>query len=261
MQKLYVIKIGGNIIDNPVALAAFLKDFSEINEAKILVHGGGKIATQLADTMGIETKMVDGRRITDQQTIDLVTMVYGGLINKNIVAQLQALGCKSLGLCGADGQLILAEKRPVNDIDYGFVGDIKKVDATGIAALIAGNFNLIIAPLTADTTGQILNTNADTMAAEIAKALVQKYEVQLFYCFEKPGVLANAEDDNSYIPKIDTALYEALKADGTINKGMLPKMENAMNAAKSRVKKVYICHAKNLKNIFGENPIATLISQ
>lgn len=259
MQQLYIIKIGGNIIDNPAALQSFLEDFSQIKAPKILIHGGGKIATQLAEKMGIETKMVEGRRITDQQTIDLVTMVYAGLINKNIVAKLQSLGSNALGLCGADGQSVLAQKRAVKDIDYGFVGDVSQVHTQNIQKLIEAGFELIVAPITADLQGQLLNTNADTMAASIATALAGQYEVQLLYCFEKAGVLSDANDDSSVIKHIDTSLYEQLKANGTVNKGMIPKLDNAFNASKSGVKKVYICHAKNLNEIVKNQPIGTQI--
>jgi acetylglutamate kinase len=259
MQQLYVIKIGGNIIDNPDALATFLEDFAKIKQAKILIHGGGKIATQLAEKLGIETKMVDGRRITDQDTIDVVTMVYAGLINKKIVAKLQSIGSNALGICGADGQSVLAEKRPVKDIDYGFVGDIKEVNVHNLQKLIDAEFELVVAPITTNITGQLLNTNADTMAAALASALANIYEVQLLYCFEKPGVLRHANDDHSVITHINTALYEQLKANDSVNMGMIPKLDNAFMASRNGVKKVYICHAKNLESIFNNTPIATLI--
>lgn len=259
-KPVYIIKIGGNIIDNSEALDQFLEDFSKINFAKILIHGGGKIATQLADKMGIITQMVEGRRITDTNTIDLVTMVYGGLINKNIVAKLQSKKVNAIGLTGADAACVIAEKRPVKSIDYGFVGDIKKVDATIISNFLENNLVPIFAPLTADTSGQILNTNADTMAKEIAVALSEKYDVNLIYCFEKNGVLQNIEDDNSTIPILQNAQYQIDKEKGAINKGMIPKLDNAFEAKNEGVQKVIIMHANNLRKYGNSDEIGTIIS-
>jgi acetylglutamate kinase len=258
-KPLYLIKIGGNIIDNPNALDQFLTDFSEIEVSKILVHGGGKIATTLAEKMGIETKMVEGRRITDKDTIDLVTMVYGGLINKNIVAKLLSKNTNAIGLTGADASCVISEKRPIKAIDYGFVGDIKKIEANNIISFIELNMVPVFAPLTADKTGQILNTNADTMAKEIAVALSEKYEVNLMYCFEKNGVLQNIDDDNSAIPILQNTHYQIDKENGSINKGMIPKLDNAFEAKKEGVQKVMIMHAKNLLKYGKSDQIGTII--
>lgn len=261
MQKpsLFIVKVGGNIIDNPMALEAFLVDFTKLEGPKILVHGGGKIATTLAQKMGVETVMIEGRRITDLATIEIVTMVYGGLINKNIVAKLQALQCNAIGLTGADAGLVKASKRPVVTIDYGYVGDIVKVNSEGISTLIKAGLVPIFAPLTADTTGQILNTNADTMAKEISVAMAKDFEVKLLYCFEKNGVLSNIEDDNSVISNLQFTDYQDNKKQGNINKGMIPKLDNAFDAKKAGVKKVFICHAQNLLTIDTNSQIATEI--
>src|SRR5690349_979130 len=199
MDKLYIIKIGGNIIDDEKKLSSFLKDFAEISENKILVHGGGKLATQLADKLGVEQKLVDGRRITDQETLKIVTMVYAGYINKNIVAQLQSYDCNAIGLCGADGDAILAHKRNHPVIDYGFVGDIDAINTNLLKSLLEQNISIVFASLTHDQKGQLLNTNADTIAQELAKALSLSYEVHLIYSFEKAGVLLDANDDNTII--------------------------------------------------------------
>jgi acetylglutamate kinase len=248
-NPLYIIKIGGNIIDEPASLDQFLLDFSKINFPKILVHGGGKIATQLAEKMGVETIMCDGRRITDKPTLDIVTMVYGGLINKNIVAKLQSLNTNAIGLTGADGGSVISHKRPVKDIDYGLVGDIQKVDSKIINALINIGLVPIFAPLTADKNGQILNTNADTMAQAIAVNLSELYETNLIYCFEKNGVLANPDDDKSLISNLNYTLFQTLKNEGNINKGMIPKLDNAFKAIDEGVRKVTICNAKYLNNL------------
>jgi acetylglutamate kinase len=257
--SLYIVKIGGNIIDNSEALDSFLTDFASLPIHKILVHGGGKIATILAEKMGIETVMVEGRRITDKATIDLVTMVYGGLINKNIVAKLQSKNCNALGLTGADAATIISEKRPVTTIDYGFVGDVKKVNGSTISKLLEMNFCPIFAPLTADKQGQILNTNADTMAKEIAVSLCDFFDVNLIYCFEKNGVLKNINDDNSFISSLKTTQYQIDKESGNINKGMIPKLDNAFNAKKEGVKNVIICHAQHLLKYGTTNQIGTEI--
>jgi acetylglutamate kinase len=259
-KKLYIIKIGGNIIDEPADLEQFLIDFSNIDSPKILIHGGGKIATQLAEKMGVETVMKEGRRITDKATIDIVTMVYGGLINKNIVAKLQAFQTNAIGLTGADAHIVLAKKRPVNAIDYGYVGDIEKVDAAMINKLIAIDLVPIFAPLTADKNGQIFNTNADTMAQAIAVAMAEFFDSNLIYCFEKNGVLADPENDNSVIDKLDFELFQQLKESGNINKGMIPKLDNAFLALKEGVENVMICNAKNLPKLSGSQHIGTLIN-
>ena len=246
-MKLYIIKIGGNVIDDEKQLPSFLNDFAAIKEKKILAHGGGKIATELSKKLGIEPKMIDGRRITDADTLRVVQMVYGGLINKNIVAQLQSKKCNAIGLTGADGNIILARKRPVKDMDYGFVGDVDVVGIRHVVSLLDAGFTPVIAPLTHDGKGQMLNTNADTMASAISVAMAKNHAVTLIYCFEKPGVLRNVDDEGSVIGKIKIKEYEKLKSEGIISKGMIPKLDNAFDAIKRGVKTVVICHAKDLK--------------
>lgn len=250
MDKLYVIKIGGNIIDNADALKQFLENFAKIPAAKILIHGGGKIATQIAAKLGVETQMVEGRRITDQPMLEVVTMVYGGLVNKNIVAQLQAFNCNAIGLTGADAASVCARKRPVKTIDYGWVGDITSVNAAHLSGFINQSLVPIIAPLSFDAQlGSLLNTNADTMASAIAVAMGQHFEVELIYCFEKKGVLSNPDDDESVIDKITPIAYNDYKASGVINKGMIPKLDNAFDALNQGVKKVIICHANQINGL------------
>lgn len=240
-KKLTIVKVGGAVVEDEAQLRQLLKDFAAIKGAKILVHGGGRRATKVAAALGIETKMVDGRRITDAEMLEVVTMVYGGLVNKHVVAGLQALGVDAIGLCGADGDIIRSVKRPLkNGIDYGFVGDVKKADGTKIAHFIEKSLVPVIAPLTHDGQGNILNTNADTMASETAKAMAALYDVTLVFAFEKPGVLSNPDDDNSVIPIIDRADFERYKADGTISGGMLPKIENALGAVEAGVSQVII---------------------
>ena len=256
MKKLFVIKIGGNIIDDETQLSSFLNDFSKIKEKKILIHGGGKIATELSKQLGIESKMIDGRRITDAETLKVVQMVYGGLINKNIVAQLQEKKNNAIGLTGPDANVILATKR-ISEIDYGFVGDIKKINAEKISSLLNSGLIPVIAPLTHDGKGQMLNTNADTMAAAVAAAVTGKYNVTLIYCFEKSGVLRNIEDENSVIEKINSKEYLQLKNEGVISKGMIPKLDNAFNAIKKKVQTVVICHAKDLKKVISNKNAGT----
>lgn len=248
---LTVIKIGGNIIDDADKLHAFISDFSKIEEPKILVHGGGKLATEIGFKLNIQPNYVDGRRITDKETLELVTMVYGGLINKNIVAALQAAGCNAIGITGADANIIKAVKRPVKDIDYGFVGDVQNVgiNTKSLTALLNLGLVPVIAPLTHDSNGSLLNTNADTIAQEIAKSLATIMDVQLIYCFEKNGVLLNVADDNSVIPQINTVGFEKLKKEGIISDGMLPKIKNACEAINAGVKKVIIGNAIYLPDI------------
>ncbi|WP_044170760.1 acetylglutamate kinase [Flectobacillus major] len=245
-MKLTVVKIGGNVIDNQSFCTQFLADFAQIPSPKILVHGGGKIATQIAEKLGIETVMVEGRRITDQAMLDVVTMVYGGLVNKSLVAQLQKFNTNAIGLTGADGGVILSQKRPVKDIDYGFVGDIEKVDTQQIAGMLAQGLTPVFAPLTFDREGNMLNTNADTQAQAVATAMASLFEVNLVYCFEKKGVLANPDDDDSVIPALKPAEYASYKASGAINKGMIPKLDNAFKALAQGVAQVTICHAKEV---------------
>lgn len=262
-QKLYIIKIGGNVIDAPKALDRFLSDFSAIKGNKILVHGGGKIATELAQKLGVETKMVEGRRITDESTIDLVTMTYAGLINKKIVAALQSKNCNAIGFSGADGNLIRAVKRPVKKIDYGFVGDILEdsVNVELIASLLAQNVMPVVCPITHDSKGNLLNTNADTIAAELACATAQKYEVHLFFCFEKNGVLRDVNNDSSFIPELKKELYEEMKGKQQIYEGMIPKLDNAFQTISKGVHSVYICNAFHLSSILNNTqPIGTRIS-
>ena len=259
MKKLYVIKIGGNIIDDEAKLSSFLNSVASIDSYKIVVHGGGKLATKLADSLGIQQQMIDGRRITDAETLKVVTMVYAGYVNKNIVAQLQALDCNAIGLTGADNNLIEAHKRKHANIDYGFVGDIDAVDAKGIRHYLELELTPIIAPITHDKKGQLLNTNADTIAQEIAKAMSKDFEVQLIYSFEKSGVLLDAEDDQTVIPTLNKHYYSELKADKKIFAGMIPKIDSAFAALDSGVKKVIIGKAENLdKIIAGESGTAII---
>jgi acetylglutamate kinase len=246
MSQLTVVKIGGNVIDNPDALKRFLSTFATLPGDKILVHGGGKVATQVAEKLGVQTTMIDGRRITDRPMLDVVVMVYGGLVNKQIVAQLQALDVNAIGLTGADASTILAKKRPVKDIDYGFAGDIVEVDSGQIRFFLRQSLTPVYAPLTYDIEGNLLNTNADTMASAIATDMTHHDEVTLVYCFEKKGVLANPDDDNSVISELTPALYADHKAAGTINKGMIPKLDNAFGALEQGVSRVIICHADEL---------------
>lgn len=256
-MKLSIIKIGGNVIDDSEKLHEFLNDFSRLEGYKILVHGGGKMATQMADRLGIEAKLVDGRRITDIETLRIVTMVYAGLINKNIVAQLQFRNCNAIGLSGADGNTILTKKRPVKDIDYGFVGDVDEnsVSAGVIRKLFEDGLVPVFSAITHDGTGQLLNTNADTIASALAVALSRHYETSLIYCFEKKGVLRDVEDEFSVIREISSSEFESLKAGGIIAGGMLPKLHNAFEAIKNGVKDVYIGKSDELsgleKKVFG----------
>lgn len=245
-KSLYVIKIGGNVIDNPEACARFLGIFSSLPGTKILVHGGGKVATQVAAKLQIETQMVDGRRITDKPMLDVVTMVYGGLVNKTLVASLQASGCNAIGLTGADGGIIRSVKRPVKTIDYGFVGDIEEVNAVQINALLDSSLVPVVAPLTYNNEGSLLNTNADTMASAVAVAMAPHYDVNLIYCFEKKGVLSDPDDDDAVIASLIPATYSEYKASGAINKGMIPKLDNAFAALNAGVGRVTICHADEL---------------
>ena len=240
-QKLTIVKVGGAVVEDETQLTQLLKDFSAISGRKVLIHGGGRRATQVAASLGIESKMVGGRRITDADMLSVVTMVYGGLVNKNLVARLQAYGVNALGLTGADIDVIRSHKRPLKDgIDFGFVGDVDKADGQMLSRLIEAGITPVMAPLTHDGQGNILNTNADTIASETAKALAPFYDVTLIYSFEKKGVLSNPDDDNSVIPTITRADFERYKADGTISGGMLPKIENALSAIDKGVNRVII---------------------
>ncbi|PNW29957.1 acetylglutamate kinase [Formosa algae] len=238
METLKVIKIGGNIIDDDSALSHFLEQFATIQGPKLLVHGGGKLATKMAKSMNIEVQMVDGRRITDADTLDIITMVYGGKINKNIIAQLQANHCNSVGFTGADGNVIVSEKRPVKTIDYGFVGDVKQVNTKVPKVLLENGITPVFCAITHDENGQLLNTNADTVTSELAIGFADLYQVELYYCFEKDGVLLDVDDPNSVIEDINTKNYETLKADGVITDGMLPKLDNCFHAISNHVYKV-----------------------
>ena len=240
-QTLTIVKVGGAVVEDEIQLAQLLKDFSAIPGRKVLIHGGGRRATQVAASLGIESKMVGGRRITDAEMLSVVTMVYGGLVNKNLVARLQANGVNALGLTGADIDVIRSHKRPLKDgIDFGFVGDVDRADGQMLSRLIEAGITPVMAPLTHDGQGNILNTNADTIASETAKALASIYDVTLIYSFEKKGVLSNPDDDDSVIPTINRADFERYKADGTISGGMLPKIENALSAIDAGVSRVII---------------------
>ena len=244
-KPLTIVKVGGAVVEDEAQLRQLLTDFIAIKGAKILVHGGGRRATTIAGKLGIETKMVEGRRITDAEMLEVVTMVYGGLVNKHIVASLQAMGADAIGLTGADANVIQAHRRSLkNGIDYGFVGDVDKVESSKIAHFIDKNIVPVIAPLTHDGQGNMLNTNADTMASEMAKAMANHYDVTLLFAFEKPGVLANPDDDTSVISSITRDDFVRLKADGTISGGMLPKIENALQAIDAGVRRVVITSAK-----------------
>lgn len=249
MDNLYIIKIGGNIIDDEKKLASFLKDFAAIEGNKILVHGGGKLATKLAEQMNVPQQVLDGRRITDAETLKIVTMVYAGYINKNIVAKLQMNHCNAIGLCGADGDAILAHKRKHPVMDYGFVGDVDSINTDLIRTLLEKNLTPVFAPITHDQQGQLLNTNADTIAQELAKGLSNDFTVHLIYSFEKNGVLMDANDDDTIIPVITPASYKKLKDEEKIFAGMIPKMDNAFTALNSGVKKVIIGKAENLQEL------------
>lgn len=240
-EKITVVKVGGAVVEDEAQLTLLLKHFSAISGRKVLIHGGGRRATQVAASLGIESKMVGGRRITDKDMLSVVTMVYGGLVNKNLVARLQANGVNALGLTGADIDVIRSHKRPIKDgIDFGFVGDVDHADGKMLSKLIEAGITPVMAPLTHDGEGNILNTNADTIASETAKALAQYYDVTLIFSFEKKGVLSNPDDDNSVIPSITRADFIRYKADGTISGGMLPKIENALNAIDAGVSRVII---------------------
>ena len=296
MEKLFVIKIGGNVIDNNASLQTFLLDFAQIRAKKILVHGGGKIATKIGEQLGIESKYINGRRITDEATIDLVTMVYGGLVNKKIVAKLQALNCNAIGLTGADANILPATKRPIiytslddisedgiqstniaketsslnnspsgdkvrGGIDYGFAGDINSetLSTKNLQLFLDNDLTPILAPLTHDGNGQILNTNADTIASSLAVALSKQYDVRLIYCFEKKGILENIEDENSVIPLITKEKYQQLLQEKKLFHGILPKIDNAFAAIDNGVNEVLIGDAKDLLQNITEHTIGTLI--
>ena len=249
-EKVTVVKVGGAVVEDPEQLAELLDNFSAIEGKKVLVHGGGRRATKIAAQLGIESNMVGGRRITDAEMLSVVTMVYGGLVNKNLVARLQAKGVNALGLTGADMDVIRSHKRPLKSVkmddgttqtvDFGYVGDVDYADGARFASLLDSGITPVVAPLTHDGEGNMLNTNADTMASTVAKALAERYDVTLIFSFEKKGVLSNPDDDDSVIPVITRALYNEYVGDGTISGGMMPKIENALEAVESGVKRVII---------------------
>lgn len=260
-KKLFIVKIGGNVLDNPVALDKFLKDFASVDQPRILIHGGGKIATKIGDRMGIESRYVNGRRITDSATIDLVTMVYGGLVNKQIVATLQKKNCNAIGLTGADGNMIRAVKRPVKEIDYGFVGDVTAADVNVplLFGLLEQNVVPVFAPLT-HSEGSMLNTNADTIASVLAVAMSRHFDVRLIYCFEKKGVLMDVNDDSTVITHLHEKKYKELLTRNVLADGILPKLENAFASIHSGVKEVLIGDARDLIRNTGQDTDGTLIT-
>jgi len=260
-ESLYIIKIGGNIIDDNAKLSRFLKEFASVEGPKVLVHGGGQLATKLSNQLGVQQHLIEGRRITDAETLKIVTMVYAGWINKNIVAQLQASDCNAMGLCGADGDIILAHKRKHPVLDFGFVGDVDFVNTFLIKNLLEQKLTLVIAPITHDQQGQLLNTNADTIAQELAKALSNDYDVHLIYSFEKSGVLLNADDDNSVIPVINRSDYTKLKKEEKIFAGMIPKLDNAFAALSHGVSKVIIGKAENLSKLIAGTSGTNIVNE
>jgi len=255
MEKLTIVKVGGKIVEEPNSLKHLLSDFSKISGYKVLVHGGGRSATSLATKLGIESEMVNGRRITDKEMLKVVTMVYGGLVNKQIVAGLQAIGVNGLGLSGCDLNYMRSEKRPVSDVDYGYVGDVKEVNAGILVDLILKGVVPVLAPLTHDNAGNLLNTNADTIASEAAKALSEFFDVTLMYCFEKKGVLLNENDDESVISELTPSLFKKYITDNTIQGGMIPKLENSFEALKAGVKQVVITRADLIHTMGGTSII------
>lgn len=261
MEQLFVVKIGGNVIDNEDALQSFLQDFASIKEKRILVHGGGKIASRIGEQLGITSKYINGRRITDAQTIDLVTMVYGGLVNKQIVAGLQSYSCNAIGLTGADANVLPAVKREVKDIDYGFAGDVN-ISALPVdiwQMLLQYDLIPVVAPLTHDGKGQILNTNADTIASALAVCLSALYQVRLIFCFEKKGVLEDVEDENSVIQLFTREIYTQLLEEKKLFEGILPKIENAFAAIDAGVHEVLVGDAKDVLQNLGQETVGTLI--
>ncbi|MDR1356186.1 MAG: acetylglutamate kinase [Tannerellaceae bacterium] len=251
MERLTLVKVGGKIVEEEDSLSCLLRDFVDIPGYKALVHGGGRLATQLAGRLGVECRIVDGRRITDMETLRIITMVYAGLVNKNIVAGLQALGVNALGLTGADMNLIRSDKRPVKDIDYGYVGDVKEVDARLLAFLIGQGAVPVLAPVTHDGQGLLLNTNADTIAGETAKALAVDFDVTLIYCFEKKGVLLDEGDEDSVIESLDRATFERYAEQGVVRGGMIPKLENAFAAIDAGVRQVIITNTSGIRSNAG----------
>ena len=251
MRSITVMKIGGNVIDNPESLKAFLREFAAIEGPKILVHGGGKLATRLAERLELKVRMVDGRRITDKGTLDVVTMVYAGLVNKQIVAGLQAVGCNALGLSSADGNIVTARRRAPEPIDYGFVGDIERVDSELLGRLLGDGLVPVFSAIMHDGHGSLLNCNADSVASAVALGAARIAPTDLVFCFEKAGVLRDPEDESSVIREITAESYPPLKADGTVSKGMIPKIENALKAVEQGVRSVTIRSSEELGNGIG----------
>lgn len=245
-EKLTIVKVGGKIVEDEASLQRLILAFAQMDGLRLLVHGGGRTATDVAKRLGVETVMVEGRRVTDQAMLEVVTMVYGGLVNKRVVAALQAAGINAIGLTGADMNVMLAHRRPAGRVDYGFVGDVDKADGEALTRLLQSGVVPVMAPLTHDGHGQLLNTNADTIAGETAKALAHHFEVTLVYCFEHAGVLKDANDEESLIPTINRASFEALVADGTVSGGMIPKIENCLQAVEQGVARVVITAADAL---------------
>ena len=249
MEQITVVKVGGKILEDEATLQALLRDFAAIEGKKVLVHGGGRSATKMAARLGVETTMIEGRRVTDDAMLDIVTMVYGGLVNKQVVARLQACGINALGVTGADLNLIHSHKRPVGAVDYGWVGDVDAADSDMLGNLIAMGAVPVVAPLTHDGMGHLLNTNADSMAGAVATALARLFDVRLVFCFEKEGVLEREDDDNSVIPVINLEKYARLKADGVVKDGMIPKLDNSFGTLHRGVKEVIITKAANLTDL------------
>jgi acetylglutamate kinase len=255
-----IVKVGGGIIENEKDLSTFLTSFSKIPGKKILIHGGGRLATKFAEKLGIETKMIEGRRVTDDAMLEVVTMVYGGLANKKIVAALQAIKINALGLSGADGNIIKAHKRPIKDVDYGWVGDIDEINTDLLLTLLDNNIVPVIAPLTHNGEGKMLNTNADTIASTLASAISTKAEAQLVLGFELDGVLVDPKDKTSVINKITPELFEEYKASGIITDGMIPKLSNAFDAISAGVSAVKICNALKISDAISQNNVGTTIT-
>ncbi len=247
MKTIKIVKIGGKLIEDEKKLQEFLNDFALLKGPRILIHGGGNMATELAGKLGYETTMIDGRRITDANSMKVITMTYAGLINKNIVAKLQALRCNAVGLCGADGNSIVSRRREVGEIDYGFVGDIEEVNDTFISSLLQQNIIPVFSAISCTREGQLLNTNADSIAAEVAIAMAEEYNTQLYFCFEKSGVLSDANDDNSVIEKLDSKKYQELVKKGIISEGMLPKLLNCFQALDKNVSEIFLGDAALLQ--------------
>ena len=252
-DKITVVKVGGKIVEEQGSLDRLLRDFAAIDGFKLLVHGGGRFATKVAADLGIATTMIEGRRVTDEAMLRVVTMVYGGLVNKSVVAGLQALGVDALGMTGADMDIIRSRRRPVTEagIDYGWVGDVERVNGEALATLVRAGVVPVVAPLTHDGIGHLLNTNADTMAQSVATGLTPYFDVRLVFCFEKPGVLSDEADDDSVIPAINPAMFESLKADGTVSGGMIPKLSNSFDALCGGVGEVVITSAAALADMSG----------